>query len=134
VAPVYADAPLPAPESLAGVVVTGSSAMVSHREPWSERTAAWLAAAALAGLAGWHAGCVTSGSCLGTATDLPWGYALDGGTVDRHPVELYAALLLAGAAIAVAAWKQRGFPPRGAPAAAAIAAATSLSQSSAFSR
>jgi prolipoprotein diacylglyceryltransferase len=85
-----------------------------------------LAAAALAGLAGWHAGCVTSGSCLGTATDLPWGYALDGGTVDRHPVELYAALLFAGAAIAVAAWKQRGFPPRGAPAAAAIAAASGI--------
>jgi len=40
---------LPAPESPAGVVVTGSSAMVSHREPWSERTAEWLARAALAG-------------------------------------------------------------------------------------
>ncbi len=49
VAPVYADAPLPAPASLAGIVVTGSSAMVSHREAWSERTAAWLASAALAG-------------------------------------------------------------------------------------
>ncbi len=41
--------PLPAPESPAGVVVTGSSAMVSHREPWSERTAEWLARAALRG-------------------------------------------------------------------------------------
>jgi GMP synthase (glutamine-hydrolysing) len=37
--------PLPAPESPAGVVLTGSSAMVSHREPWSERTAEWLARA-----------------------------------------------------------------------------------------
>jgi GMP synthase (glutamine-hydrolysing) len=37
--------PLPAPESPAGVVITGSSAMVSHREPWSERTADWLARA-----------------------------------------------------------------------------------------
>ncbi len=37
--------PLPAPESPAGVVVTGSSAMVSHREPWSERLAEWLASA-----------------------------------------------------------------------------------------
>ena len=36
---------LPAPDAPAGVVVTGSSAMVSHREPWSERTAAWLARA-----------------------------------------------------------------------------------------
>ena len=34
-----------AAERLAGVVVTGSSAMVSEREAWSERTAAWLATA-----------------------------------------------------------------------------------------
>jgi GMP synthase (glutamine-hydrolysing) len=33
---------LPAPDAPAGVVVTGSSAMVSHREPWSERTGEWL--------------------------------------------------------------------------------------------
>lgn len=37
-------------EPLAGVLVTGSPAMVSHREPWSERTAEWLAAAFRAGL------------------------------------------------------------------------------------
>lgn len=36
---------LPAPDQVAGVVVTGSHAMVSHREPWSETTAAWLAQA-----------------------------------------------------------------------------------------
>ncbi|MDH6166331.1 GMP synthase (glutamine-hydrolyzing) [Variovorax boronicumulans] len=34
---------LPAPDSIAGAVLTGSHAMVSHREPWSERTAEWLA-------------------------------------------------------------------------------------------
>jgi GMP synthase (glutamine-hydrolysing) len=34
---------LPAPDTLSGVVLTGSHAMVSHREPWSERTGAWLA-------------------------------------------------------------------------------------------
>ena len=34
---------LPAPGTLSGAVVTGSHAMVSHREPWSERTAEWLA-------------------------------------------------------------------------------------------
>jgi GMP synthase (glutamine-hydrolysing) len=45
----YQDAPLPEPGGLAGVVVTGSSAMVSERAPWSERAAAWLAAAARAG-------------------------------------------------------------------------------------
>jgi GMP synthase (glutamine-hydrolysing) len=49
VAAVYTDAALPAPDSLAGVVVTGSSAMVSERAPWSERAAAWLGSAALAG-------------------------------------------------------------------------------------
>lgn len=34
---------LPDPAGVSGVVVTGSHAMVSHREPWSEATAAWLA-------------------------------------------------------------------------------------------
>ena len=34
---------LPEADDIAGVVVTGSHSMVSHREPWSERTAAWLA-------------------------------------------------------------------------------------------
>ncbi len=34
---------LPEPSELAGVIGTGSSAMVSAREPWSERAAAWVA-------------------------------------------------------------------------------------------
>ncbi|QNK66464.1 glutamine amidotransferase [Variovorax sp. PAMC26660] len=34
---------LPAPDAVSGAVITGSHAMVSHREPWSETTAAWLA-------------------------------------------------------------------------------------------
>jgi GMP synthase (glutamine-hydrolysing) len=37
--------PLPDPGSPAGVVLTGSSAMVSDRDPWSERTGEWLARA-----------------------------------------------------------------------------------------
>jgi GMP synthase (glutamine-hydrolysing) len=40
---VYQDEPLPGPDQPTGVVVTGSPAMVSDREDWSERTAAWLA-------------------------------------------------------------------------------------------
>lgn len=36
------DAPLPTPDEVAGVVVTGSSAMVTDQMPWSERTARWL--------------------------------------------------------------------------------------------
>jgi GMP synthase (glutamine-hydrolysing) len=39
---VLAGAPLPEPGDFAGVVLTGSSAMVTDREAWSERTAAWL--------------------------------------------------------------------------------------------
>jgi GMP synthase (glutamine-hydrolysing) len=46
---VYAGETPPAPESPAAVVVTGSSAMVSAREPWSERAAGWLAKAVAAG-------------------------------------------------------------------------------------
>jgi len=42
--------PLPAPESLDAVLVTGSPAMVSAREAWSEKTACWLAAAHARGL------------------------------------------------------------------------------------
>jgi GMP synthase (glutamine-hydrolysing) len=41
---------LPAPQTLAGVVITGSHAMVSDREPWSEAAAAWLRGAVQAGL------------------------------------------------------------------------------------
>lgn len=47
-APVCGE-PLPDPGGPAGIVVTGSSAMVSAREPWSERTAAWLARTVRAG-------------------------------------------------------------------------------------
>lgn len=49
IAHVYQDARLPDPRDFSGVVVTGSSAMVSHRQPWSERAAAWLADAARTG-------------------------------------------------------------------------------------
>lgn len=59
-----------------------------------------LAPPALAGLAGWHAGCVFRTACAGTVTTLPWGITTSGSAVVRHPVELYAAaalLLMAGA-------------------------------------
>jgi GMP synthase (glutamine-hydrolysing) len=46
---VAAGTALPRPDLPAGIVVTGSSAMVSAREPWSERTGAWLADAVGAG-------------------------------------------------------------------------------------
>jgi len=83
-----------------------------------------IAPAALVGLAGWHAGCVATGSCLGTESSLPWATALPGSTITRHPVELYAAgaLLLAGIGLAV--WKQYGRPPLGSVAGVALLAAS----------
>lgn len=47
---VQAGARLPARDAFAGVIVTGSAAMVTERLDWSERTAAWLRDAAHAGL------------------------------------------------------------------------------------
>jgi GMP synthase (glutamine-hydrolysing) len=49
---------LPDPEASGAVIVTGSAAMVSAREPWSERAAAWLRDAA-------HAGAPLLGICFG---------------------------------------------------------------------
>jgi len=46
---VTRDQPLPAPEADIAAVVTGSAAMVTHREPWSVRTGEWLAEAARLG-------------------------------------------------------------------------------------
>lgn len=69
---------------------------------------ATLSPAALAGLAGWHAGCLWRGTCLGAAGDIPWGWTLAGSEVVRHPVELYAAALLVAAAWAVAKYPGRG--------------------------
>ncbi len=49
---------LPGPEGLGGVVVTGSSAMVSAREAWSERAGAWLVQVV-------DSGCPVLGICYG---------------------------------------------------------------------
>ena len=58
-----------------------------------------LAPAVLAGLAGWHSGCLWRGACLGSPSELPWAWSQDGSLVTRHPVEIYAAV-----ALIVAAW------------------------------
>jgi prolipoprotein diacylglyceryltransferase len=96
-------------------------AWTSRRPPWI--VADGLAAASLAGLSGWHAGCVVRSACLGTTTSQPWGFAASPGGLPRHPVEIYAALLLLAAAVAVALWKARGRPPLGGPAGLALASA-----------
>jgi len=47
---VFRHQPLPPPENLAGIVVTGSPDMVSARLDWSERTARWLCQAVKSGI------------------------------------------------------------------------------------
>ena len=67
-----------------------------------------LGPAALAGLAGWHAGCLYRGACLGTTSSLPWAIAQEGSNVTRHPVEIYASLLFLIAALTLLWWLRRG--------------------------
>ncbi|HVI59442.1 MAG TPA: glutamine amidotransferase [Luteimonas sp.] len=55
---VESGALLPAHDGLAGVIVTGSGAMVTDRRDWSERSAAWLREAV-------HAGVPVFGICYG---------------------------------------------------------------------
>jgi len=87
-----------------GGVHTGAASLAALATlVWGLRNDLWngldaAAPAALAGLAGWHAGCVFRGACLGTISSLPWAIAQPGSTITRHPVELYAAGLYALAA------------------------------------
>jgi prolipoprotein diacylglyceryltransferase len=66
-----------------------------------------LTPGALAGLAGWHGGCLWRGTCLGAATDLPWAMTSPGTAVGRHPVEIYAALGFLAAAIFISRFVDR---------------------------
>ena len=47
---IHTGDPLPSQDSVAAVVLSGSAAMVTEEEEWSERTAAWLAQIVRAGL------------------------------------------------------------------------------------
>jgi prolipoprotein diacylglyceryltransferase len=85
-----------------------------------------LAAAALGGLAGWHAGCLGRDACLGTPSDLPWASALEGSTITRHPVELYAAALFFLAAAGLAWFKAYRRPSPWLPTGVALVAAGSV--------
>lgn len=113
-----------------GGVATGPATVAAMAAAaWLGRGELWpvldgLAAASLAGLAGWHAGCLVRATCLGTASDLPWAIAQPGSTITRHPVELYTALLLLAAAFLMAWWRMKGRPTPGLPAALALAAAS----------
>ena len=71
------DTPPPAPETLAGIVLTGSHAMVSERETWSEALVPWLQQAV-------RAETPVLGICYGHQL---LAHAL-GGEVARHPAGL----------------------------------------------
>ena len=66
---------LPPPQEFAGIVVTGSSAMVTEHSEWMERTAEWLAEAC-------RLECPLLGICFGHQL---LAYALDG-TVGANPL------------------------------------------------
>ena len=68
------DEPLPTPNTFDAVVVTGSPAMVTDREAWSERTASWLRALVARNVP-------VLGVCYGHQL---LAHAL-GGVVDYHP-------------------------------------------------
>lgn len=95
-------------------VATGPAAIAALAwVAWSARrelaiVADGIAAAALAGLGAWHGSCLLREACLGSASDLPWAYAQPGSTITRHPVELYAAILLVLSAAALARVRMRG--------------------------
>jgi prolipoprotein diacylglyceryltransferase len=90
--------------SIAALGVVGWSA---RHEGWALLDAA--APGALMGLAGWHAGCLVRTACLGSTTNLPWGWATTAGGPARHPVEIYAATLLVLTTLAVTRlWRRRG--------------------------
>lgn len=71
---VIDDEALPSSQAFAGVLISGSAAMVTERADWSERSADWLREAA-------HAGLPLFGICYGHQL---LAHAL-GGTVDWNP-------------------------------------------------
>lgn len=107
----------------AAVAALGSFAVLVRGEIGA--AADGVAAAALAGLAGWHAGCLVRDACHGTPSDLPWAMAVGNGEVTRHPEGIYTALLFAAAVVVLIAWKRR-VPPLGAVAALGLALAGAI--------
>lgn len=104
----------------ATIAAIATAAFLGRKALWRNLDA--LAPAALAGLAGWHLGCLVRGACLGTPSSLPWAVAQQGSDITRHPVEIYAAAAFALAAYAAGRLLLR-FPPAGAVAGLGLAAA-----------
>lgn len=115
-----------------GGVATGQATVAAVATiAWLGRHELWpvldgLAPAALAGLGGWHAGCLVRNACLGTPSDLPWAVAQGGSTITRHPVEIYAAILLLAAALALVWMRTRSRLAPGTAAGAALALAAGV--------
>jgi len=92
---VQAGDALPVRDGFAGVIVTGSGAMVTDRHDWSERSAAWLRGAA-------HAGVPLLGICYGhqliahalggEVGDNPTGREMGTVALDLHPQAVDDAL------------------------------------------
>lgn len=77
----------------ASIAALATAGWLSRRDLFEQLDG--LAPAALLGIAGWHTGCLFRDACLGTPSSLPWAWSQPGSTITRHPVELYAAVLLA---------------------------------------
>ena len=103
---------------VAAIAALATLVVMSRRNLWIDLDA--IAPTALAGLAGWHAGCLARSACLGSPTDLPWSWAQAGSDITRHPVGIYTAILLLMGTV-VAVWAKRRSPTPGAVAGAALA-------------
>jgi GMP synthase (glutamine-hydrolysing) len=89
---------LPAADEISGAIVTGSHAMVSHRDPWSETTGRWLAqivahGTPVLGICFGHQ--LLADALGGEAGDHPAGMEI--GTVEVELLPEAAGDLLAGA-------------------------------------
>jgi GMP synthase (glutamine-hydrolysing) len=88
---------LPAPpEHFSGVVLTGSHAMVSEREPWSEALVPWLRDAVSAGtpvLGICYGHQLLAHALGGEVTHHPEGVEIGTVTVERHPASEHDPLL-----------------------------------------
>ena len=91
----------------AGAATTAALGPYLRAAKWKPGYLDATAPAALMGLAGWHAGCLWRGACLGAESNLPWAWTQDGSLISRHPVELYAAigLLLAAWLVSRLPWR-----------------------------
>jgi prolipoprotein diacylglyceryltransferase len=111
-----------------GVDTVAAAAVAVVTYAWLVRSDLWTlldagAVAALAGLAGWHAGCLVRDTCLGSRTSVPWALDQSAAGIGRHPVEIYAAIGLVLAALLLVGWKATRRPPPGVIASVAFAAA-----------